>query len=86
MTKQILLEKAIDTLIEVGNGTTDEMLKEACDDLFIFRKEFDKLKKLTEDMALSLHNCRNCFDKIDFPKEQENSQLVLDRYRKLCMN
>ena len=32
-----LLEDVLDTLIEVGNGTTDKMLHSAADSLFIVR-------------------------------------------------
>jgi len=35
-----LLEDVIDTLIEVGNGTTDEMLHAACQKLFKLRDGF----------------------------------------------
>lgn len=38
----ILLEDVLDTLVEVGNGTTDEMLHEAADKLFRFRDEWFK--------------------------------------------
>lgn len=43
MTKQEahgLLEDVLDTLVEVGNGVTDEMLHEAADKLFKFRDEW----------------------------------------------
>lgn len=43
MTKQkaaIILEEVIDTLIEVGNGVTDEMLHAAADQLIKFRDEW----------------------------------------------
>jgi len=36
----IIIEDVLDTLIEVGNGTTQEHLKEACTKLFKFRDEF----------------------------------------------
>lgn len=36
----IILEDVIDTLIEVGNGVTDEMLHEAADKLLKFRDEW----------------------------------------------
>lgn len=35
-----LIEEVLDTLIEVGNGTTDEMLHEAADKLFVVRDCF----------------------------------------------
>jgi hypothetical protein len=41
-----LIEDILDTLIEVGNGTTDEMLHEAADELFRVR---DLLKKTVKD-------------------------------------
>ena len=44
-----LLEGVLDTfvpLVEVGNGTTDEMLRKACDQLFQFRDHFLKPKGL----------------------------------------
>ena len=41
-----LIEDVLDTLIEVGNGTTDEMLHEAADELFRAR---DLLKKTVKD-------------------------------------
>lgn len=41
----ILLEDVIDTLIEVDNGITDEMLHEATDKLFKFRDDYFKWKK-----------------------------------------
>ncbi len=41
-----LIEDALDTLIEVGNGTTDEMLHEAADELFRVR---DLLEKVVKD-------------------------------------
>ena len=37
-----ILEDVLDTLIEVGNGTTDEMLHEAADKLFRFRDKWFK--------------------------------------------
>lgn len=37
-----LLEDVLDTLVEVGNGATHEMLKEACDKLFRFRDKWFK--------------------------------------------
>ena len=37
-----LLEDVLDTLVEVGNGVTDEMLHEAADKLFRFRDEYFK--------------------------------------------
>jgi hypothetical protein len=49
MTKEeatTILEDVLDTLVEVGNGTTEEHLKEACDKLFKFRDEwFNKSEK-----------------------------------------
>ena len=41
-----LIEDILDTLIEVGNGTTDEMLHEAANELFRVR---DLLKKTVKD-------------------------------------
>lgn len=41
-----LIEDILDTLIEVGNGTTDEMLHEAADELFRVR---DLLEKAVKD-------------------------------------
>lgn len=35
-----IIEDVLDTLIEVGNGTTDEELHRACDKLFKFRDEY----------------------------------------------
>jgi hypothetical protein len=35
-----LIEDVLDTLVEVGNGVTDEMLHEAANKLFKFRDEF----------------------------------------------
>ncbi len=32
-----IIEKALDTLMEVGNGVTDQMLHELCDEIFILR-------------------------------------------------
>ena len=48
ITKEVfgLIEDVLDTLIEVGNGTTDEMLHEAADELFRVR---DLLKKTVKD-------------------------------------
>lgn len=40
-----LLEDVLDILVEVGNGTTDEMLKEAANKLFKFRDGYFKLLK-----------------------------------------
>ena len=37
-----LIEDILDTLIEVGNGTTDEMLHEAADELFRVRDLLEK--------------------------------------------
>ena len=39
---QVLLEGVLDTLVEVGNGTTDADLHEAANDLFKFRGIFDQ--------------------------------------------
>lgn len=39
---QTLFEQALDTLIEVGNGVTDEMLHEATDKLFKVRDILEK--------------------------------------------
>jgi hypothetical protein len=36
----IILETVLDTLIEVGNGTTDRQLHEQCDQLFKFRDKW----------------------------------------------
>lgn len=35
-----IIEDVLDVLVEVGNGTTDEQLREACDKLFKFKDEF----------------------------------------------
>jgi hypothetical protein len=43
LAAKIILENVLDTLIEVGNGTTYEMLHEACDELFRFRDMFDRI-------------------------------------------
>lgn len=39
-----LLEDVLDTLVEVGNGITEEDLKISCDKLFKFRNEYFKQK------------------------------------------
>lgn len=36
-----IIEEAIDTLIEVGNGVTDEMLHKLCSKLFVLRDIFE---------------------------------------------
>lgn len=38
-----ILEDVLDVLVEVGNGTTDEQLQEACDKLFKFRDGYFNL-------------------------------------------
>lgn len=43
-----LIEDILDTLIEVGNGTTDEMLHEAADELFRVRDLLEKTVKNQE--------------------------------------
>jgi len=35
-----IIEDVLDTLVEVGNGVTDEMLHEAADLLFVFRDKW----------------------------------------------
>ena len=40
-----LIEDVLDTLIEVGNGTTDEMLHEAADKLFMVRDLLEATEK-----------------------------------------
>lgn len=37
-----IIEEVLDTLIEVGNGVTDEHLHDACDLLFKFRDQWFK--------------------------------------------
>lgn len=45
-----ILEDVLDTLVEVGNGTTDDDLKEAADHLFRFRDEWFKKVQQTDDI------------------------------------
>jgi len=40
----IIIEGILDTLVEVGNGVTDEMLHKQCDYLFAFRDLWMKNK------------------------------------------
>lgn len=43
---KLIIEEVIDTLVEVGNGTTDEQLHKACDYLLSLRDLwFDKIIK-----------------------------------------
>lgn len=50
----IILEDVIDTLIEVGNGVTDEMLHDAADDLIRFRDQwFNKIEVWVEQGELA---------------------------------
>jgi len=46
----ILLETVLDTLVEVGNGVTDENLHEAADQLFKFRDYwFKQIVRINEE-------------------------------------
>lgn len=86
MTKEeasTILEDVIDTLFEVGNGVTDDMLHEACDKLFKFRDEwFKKQNNICKPVCWGnsygiQYHCPNC----NFP---ENDTLTFDM--KYCFN
>jgi len=47
-----ILEDVLDTLVEVGNGTTDEMLHDAANKLFRFRDEyFNEVNRRNENAS-----------------------------------
>lgn len=49
-----LIEDILDTLIEIGNGTTDEMLHEAADELFRVRDLLEKSVKEQEESEMEM--------------------------------
>lgn len=55
-----LIEDVLDTLVEVGNGTTDKMLHDAADLLFVFRDRYFRDSRRPDGMCSGLQKGHTC--------------------------